>query len=309
MIEDKLIDSLISLQKHEELLNNYYTPFIKSKLNNPTKEFEKEIRELDKQLDRIKTAYIKGITKLDIFESDLKQIECRKQEIKNKINEQEQYDNLSFTLDDLIIFEDKQTIDFLNNPTSYLSLISDWLILPKKEKQRIISHYIDTVEVLKTKDNLEIKSITFLSSYLSELARNHYEYKIPLSTFMFQDENGYPITTNWEYHKKEDSKKYFDILNQFINITIKCDLKYHELIYDCDTKQAEFMKDKNEIAIRMILIDDKKIEKDNKIRLALITMDISETKKRCSKDLFHHIMNYSSEYIYNFKNNLSKITL
>ena len=308
MIEDKLIDSLISLQKHEELLNDYYTPFIKSKLNNPTKEFEKELKDLDKQIDRIKTAYIKGITKLDIFENDLKQIECRKEEIKNKIKEQKNYDNLSFTLDDLIIFEDKQTIDFLHNPTSYLSLISDWLILPKKEKQRIISHYIDTIEVDKEND-LEIKSISFLSSYLSELTRNHYEYETPLSTHIFQDENGNPITTNWEYHKKEDSKKYFDKLNQFINTKINCNLNYHEIIYDCDTKQAEFMKDENEVAIRMILIDDKKIEKENKIRLALITMDMSETKKRCSKDIFKFIMNSSNEYIHNFKNDLAKIAI
>ena len=59
-----------------------------------------------------------------------------------------------------------------------------------------------------------------------------------------------------------------------------------------------------EVAIRMILIDDKKIEKENKIRLALITMDMSETKKRCSKDIFKSIMNSSNKYIHNFKNNL-----
>ena len=44
-----------------------------------------------------------------------------------------------------------------------------------------------------------------------------------------------------------------------------------------------------------------------KIRLALITMDMSETKKRCSKDIFKFIMNSSNEYIHNFKNDLAKI--
>lgn len=95
-------------------------------------DFKKELNDLNKQIDRIKTAYIKGITKIDYFEKELNQIEFRKQEIENKIKEQKQYDNLSFTLDDLIIFEDNQTIDILNNPFNYLSLVSDWIILPRK---------------------------------------------------------------------------------------------------------------------------------------------------------------------------------
>ena len=46
------------------------------------------------------------------------------------------------------------------------------------------------------------------------------------------------------------------------------------------------MKAENEVAIRMILIDDKKIENENKIRLALITMDMSETKKNAAQKIF-----------------------
>ena len=85
IIEEKLIDNLILLQKHEELLNNYYTPFIKSKLDNSITEYQNELNDLDKQIDRIKTAYIKGITELDVFDKDLQQIEYKKKEIENKI--------------------------------------------------------------------------------------------------------------------------------------------------------------------------------------------------------------------------------
>ena len=34
-----------------------------------------ELKELDKEKDRIKTAYIKGIVKLDKFDNELKKIE------------------------------------------------------------------------------------------------------------------------------------------------------------------------------------------------------------------------------------------
>lgn len=46
---------LLELVKTDMLVNNYYTPFIKSKLDNKDINYEKELRELDKQLDRIKS--------------------------------------------------------------------------------------------------------------------------------------------------------------------------------------------------------------------------------------------------------------
>ena len=58
---------MLELAKQDDLINNYYTPFIKSKLENKTEDYKKEIKELDKQLDRIKTAYIKGVVKQNIL--------------------------------------------------------------------------------------------------------------------------------------------------------------------------------------------------------------------------------------------------
>lgn len=44
-IEDLLLDAWILLQRQEELLNDYYTPFIKSKLENHTKDYTNELKE------------------------------------------------------------------------------------------------------------------------------------------------------------------------------------------------------------------------------------------------------------------------
>ena len=122
-IEDLLLDAWILLQTQQELLNDYYTPFIKSKLENNTKDYTKELKELDKQMDRIKTAYIKGVMKLEDFDKEIKHIDYRKLELEKMIKEQKQYESLSFTVDDLIIFEDKQKIDLMTNPSNYLNLI------------------------------------------------------------------------------------------------------------------------------------------------------------------------------------------
>ena len=39
---------IIDLVKFDDLMNNYYTPFIKSKLDNKEIDYEKQIKELDK---------------------------------------------------------------------------------------------------------------------------------------------------------------------------------------------------------------------------------------------------------------------
>lgn len=158
-VEDLLFDFFVAIQEHQNLFDEYYTPFIKSKLEDHTKEYLKELKELkdlDKQMDRIKTAYIKGILKIEDFDNDndIKHIEFRKQELEKQIQEQKQYDNMNLTLDNLLIFEDKQRIDFLNNPSTYLDLIVNWIILSKNEKQKIISHYIDTITIERNGDDL-----------------------------------------------------------------------------------------------------------------------------------------------------------
>ena len=102
-VEELLKGLLVDLNKQDELLNNYYAPFIKSKLDNKQIDYEKEIKELDRQLDRIKSVYIKGILKIEDFENEIKQIEFNKKNLRKKYQEQKQYENLNFTVDDLLI--------------------------------------------------------------------------------------------------------------------------------------------------------------------------------------------------------------
>ena len=87
-IEENMLGSIIELTKTDELINDYYTPFIKSKFDNKQIDYDKQIKDLDKQLDGIKTAYIKGIMKLEDFDKDIKHIEFQKSELEKKYQEQ-----------------------------------------------------------------------------------------------------------------------------------------------------------------------------------------------------------------------------
>ena len=130
---------MLEILKQDELLNNYYTPFIKSKLNNTEVDYESEIKELNKQLDRIKDAYIKGILKITDFEKEIKHIEYKKDDLTKKQKEQKQYENLSFTVDDLLILEDKREIDTLIKPEILLDNIYKWFETDREKRQKMIA--------------------------------------------------------------------------------------------------------------------------------------------------------------------------
>ena len=58
----------------------------------------------------------------------------------------------------------------------------------------------------------------------------------------------------------------------------------------------------NEAVIRAILIEDKKLQLDNKLKIGIITLDVSEMKKICTPKVYGFIMKACEEYKKDFKN-------
>ena len=121
-IEDLILLELLALVYIDDLFNDYYTPFIKSKLDYNKIDYKKELKELDKEKDRIKTAYIKGIVKLDEFDNELKQIEYKRQVLEKQEQDSKQYENLNFTMDDLLLIKDKKEIEDYLHPENIIDL-------------------------------------------------------------------------------------------------------------------------------------------------------------------------------------------
>lgn len=132
--EQELMICLLELVKTDMMINDYYTPFIKSKLDNKNINYEKELKEFDKQLDRIKAVYIKGIMKIEEFEQEIKQIEFKKQKLSKDWQEQKQYGNLNFTVNDLLILEDKYNLETLTNPKEFMNRITNYQNKSREEK-------------------------------------------------------------------------------------------------------------------------------------------------------------------------------
>ena len=277
-IEKELKAFMLELAKQDDLINNYYTPFIKSKLEDKTEDYKKEIKDLDKQLDRIKTAYIKGVVKLEDFDKEIKHIEYQKSDLEKRQKEQKQYELLSFTLNDLLIIQDMQEIEFYTNP----DVLNNWSNKSKEEKQKIIGKYIDNITIEKKNNKFEISNIEFRKNYLEDIIYNHYKFNTPCNVYMYEDEYGIPLKLNHELKTMKEAEDYFKRLEKYVG-----DYKLNYYISEIDEKENRFNYTQNndvEKIIRLIGIGDKR-KKDN-FKLGVITLDLSMFKDKDGKEIY-----------------------
>ena len=277
-IEKELKAFMLELAKQDDLINNYYTPFIKSKLEDKTEDYKKEIKDLDKQLDRIKTAYIKGVVKLEDFDKEIKHIEYQKSDLEKRQKGQKQYEDLSFTLNDLLIIQDIQEIEFYTNP----DVLNNWSNKSKEDKQKIIGKYIDNITIEKKNNKFEISNIEFRKNYLEDIIYNHYKFNTPCNVYMYEDEYGIPLKLNHELKTMKEAENYFKRLEKYVG-----DYKLNYYISEIDEKENRFNYTQNndvEKIIRLIGIGDKR-KKDN-FKLGVITLDLSMFKDKDEKEIY-----------------------
>ena len=277
-IEKELKAFMLELAKQDDLINNYYTPFIKSKLEDKTEDYKKEIKDLDKQLDRIKTAYIKGVVKLEDFDKEIKHIEYQKSDLEKRQKEQKQYELLSFTLNDLLIIQDIQEIEFYTNP----DVLNNWSNKSKEDKQKIIGKYIDNITIEKKNNKFEISNIEFRKNYLEDMIYNHYKFNTPCNVYMYEDEYGIPLKLNHELKTMKEAENYFKRLEKYVG-----DYKLNYYISEIDEKENRFNYTQNndvEKIIRLIGIGDKRKKDD--FKLGVITLDLSMFKDKDGKEIY-----------------------
>lgn len=294
-LEDKLLDTFIKLQEKENLINDYYTPFIKSKLESHTEDYSKEIKELDKQMDRIKSAYIKGILKIEDFDNDIKTIEFRKKELERKIKDEKIYDNMNFTVDDLLVLQDHQQIKYLTNPSEYLSLITNWIMLDKKSKQRIITHYIDYIEVDRIGDKIEINKTHILRSYIYDQIKNHQDYQTPFNFDLLTDDKGNILALNSELRTSNTAKLYFEKLKSYMKNYTDCDFKYYETFMDIEKNDGFIDVTNYEKILRVIALKNDN-KKEERLKLGIITIDLESVKDYHTLEYENMINDFASEY-------------
>ena len=172
-VEELLESFIYDLLEYDMAVKKFFLPILEDKNNKiDTTTIDKEIRTLEKQRDRIKQAYIKGIVEMEDFKEDYKLIEDKLANLENKKLELVNLETFNYSPHELLAQRDLEREKMIRLDTLNPLLKSKWNDMDKSEKQEFISKFIDTIEIKKdSKGNLILEKINFRNGFIRELLK------------------------------------------------------------------------------------------------------------------------------------------
>ena len=172
-VEELLESFIYDLLEYDMAGKKFFLPILEDKNNKiDTTTIDKEIRTLEKQRDRIKQAYIKGIVEMEDFKEDYKLIEDKLANLENKKLELVNLETFNYSPHELLAQRDLEREKMIRLDTLNSLLKSKWNDMDKSEKQEFISKFIDTIEIKKdSKGNLILEKINFRNGFIRELVK------------------------------------------------------------------------------------------------------------------------------------------
>ena len=164
-IEQTIDEYMDSIVEYDSIVNQYFLPMIKQKIENPKEELEKELKSQKSKFDRIREAYINEVFTLKEYNEQRKKVEKIINELETKLNETEVCEQLKFTPNDILV---KRDIDFINSikyPDKFKQRNKFWNEYTRDEKAELIMKYIEEIELTDKYGNYtDVEFIKFRES-------------------------------------------------------------------------------------------------------------------------------------------------
>ncbi len=254
---DEFMDSMV---EYDSIVNQYFLPMIKQKIENPKEEIEKELKSQKDKFNRIREAYINQVFTLNEYNDERKKVETIIDNLETKLNETEVCEQLKFTPNDILV---KRDIDFINSikyPEKYKNNTKFWKDYTRNEKADLIMKYIDEIELKEKGKSIEVNFIKFresIANTCNELYyKGYYDRYVP-SLFG----NIYGEIRFSEYLPEKEMTEQILRLRQFY------DVGYYEATYNVKNKVFYFNFTEDDKAIVRVfpLEDYRKIDPDMKL--------------------------------------------
>lgn len=165
-IENSIKYLLNDIFEYDAVVNEFFLPVLKNKLNNPKEELEKEIKLQEIKKVRIKDAYINSVFTLEQFTKENEIIDNSIKELQKKLAENDVLSGLQFTKEDILI---KRDIDFINRiklPILFNEWVETWNDLERESQANIIMNYVEDIELRVGKNNnYEVDKLNFRNTF------------------------------------------------------------------------------------------------------------------------------------------------
>lgn len=253
-IEDKIKVLLADILEYDNVVNEFFLPVLKSKIDNPKVELEKELKNLNNKKERIRKAYIDELFTEEEFKQESKLIENQIEMISSKLLENSQAEQLSFTTEDILLKRDMDFINKVKLPISYYAFNDNWDLLDRDIKADIVMRYIDDIELELKNNKYEVKQINFRSTFyidFEELYKKGYiDRKRPLT----YDINGVCVDTNIRYSEYLPIK---DVMQHLYRLNEYYEVNLYKGTYYKETEKLDIGPlQRNEVPIRVFTLQD-----------------------------------------------------
>ena len=269
-IEDAVKTLLADILEYDNVVNEFFLPVLKSKINNPKDDLEKELKSLNNKKDRIRKAYIDSLFTEDEYKEESELIENQIKLINSKLLENKQAEQLNFTMDDILLKRDMDFINKVKLPISYYAFNDNWKLLDRETKADIIMRYVDDIELEIANKKYVVKQINFRSTFYSDYEEIYKQGFIDRKRPFIYDFNGMCVNSEIRYSEYLPIGK---VMQHLYRLNEYYEVNFYKGTYYKETEKLEigpFLK--NEIPIRAF-----PLQKDNNGNETFVSMGMFTT--------------------------------
>lgn len=270
-IEDRIKTLLADILEYDNVVNEFFLPVLKSKVDNPKEQLEKELKNLNNKKERIRKAYIDELFTEEEYKQESKIIENQIEMINSKLLENSQAEQLNFTTEDILLKRDMDFINKVKLPISYYAFNDNWDLLDRDTRADIVMRYIDDIELELKGNKYEVKQINFRSTFYSDFEELYKKGYIDKKRPLTYDFNGVCVDTNIRYSEYLPIK---DVMQHLYRLNEYYEVNLYKGTYYKETEKLDIGPlMKNEVPIRVF-----PLQKDNNGDNNWLSMGMLATK-------------------------------
>ena len=271
VIENSVKILLADILEYDNVVNEFFLPVLKSKLNDPKVELEKELKSLNNKKERIRKAYIDSVFTEEEYKQESKTIDSQIEFVNSKLLENSQAEQLNFTTEDILLKRDMDFINKVKLPISYYAFNENWDLLDRETKADIVMRYIDDIELEIKNKKYHVKQINFRSTFYNDYEdlykKGYIDRKRPLT----YDFNGVCVDTNIRYSEYLPIK---DVMQHLYRLNEYYEVNLYKGTYYKETEKLDIGPlQRNEVPIRVF-----PLQKDNNGNENWLSMGMLATK-------------------------------
>ena len=293
-IEDKIKILLADILEYDNVVNEFFLPVLKSKVDNPKEQLEKELKSLNNKKERIRKAYIDELFTEEEFKQESKIIENQIEMINSKLLENSQAEQLNFTTEDILLKRDMDFINKVKLPISYYAFNDNWDLLDRDTRADIVMRYIDDIELEIKESKYEVKQINFRSTFYSDFEELYKKGYIDKKRPLTYDFNGICFDTNIRYSEYLPIK---DIMQHLYRLNEYYEVNLYKGTYYKETEKLDIGPlHKNEVPIRVFPLQENNNGDNNWLSMGMLaTKNNPNDIKVNIRDVFETIPNNVTE--------------